>query len=270
MEWRPRAAPDRRVAPPPRAVRRYGERIMRLTVGPLPSAVYWRRRAVVLGAGLLFLIVLLYSCTGGDRNTAATPGPSATSSAPSSTPEPSGPVLTPQSGGPSASSGDSGGGPGGSEGGEGGPAGAGTATTGAPAAPVVDDGTCTDAEILVTPVALPATAQRGTVVNLQLKIKNKSQRTCSRDVGADLQELFIKSGAEKVWSSDTCGTGKGSDVQSFTPGFERLYELGWNGRDTSRCANGVAAGPYAPIGAYQVFARVGTKLSEPVKLTITG
>ncbi|WP_406040076.1 hypothetical protein OG799_30425 [Micromonospora sp. NBC_00898] len=241
---------------------------MRLTVGPLPPAIYWRRRAVVLGAGLLFLIVLLYSCNG-PRNTSATPAStsSPTGAAPSGAAESSGPVLTPQSSDPSAAPDDSGGGS------EGGPAGGGTATTDAPAgpaAPVVDDGTCTDAEILVTPVALPATAQRGTVVNLQLKIKNKSQRTCSRDVGADLQELFIKSGAEKVWSSDTCGTGKGSDVQSFTPGFERLYELGWNGRDTSRCNAGLAAGPYAPIGTYQVFARVGTKLSQPVKLTITG
>ncbi|GAB3381685.1 hypothetical protein GCM10027452_35090 [Micromonospora halotolerans] len=132
------------------------------------------------------------------------------------------------------------------------------------------DGTCADSEIQVTPVALPASAQRGTVVTLRLRVKNISERTCSRDVGADLQELYIKAGAAKVWSSDTCGTGKGSDVQSFTPNFERSYELGWNGRDVSRCANGVAAGPYAPIGTYQLFARVGTKLSEPVKLTITG
>ncbi|WP_438361802.1 hypothetical protein [Micromonospora sicca] len=174
-------------------------------------------------------------------------------------------MLTPQTDDPSAAPDDSGGGS------SGGPAGGGTVDApAAPAAPVVDDGTCTDAEILVTPVAQPATAQRGTVVNLQLKIKNKSQRTCSRNVGADLQELFIKSGAEKIWSSDTCGTGKGSDVQSFTPGFERLYELGWNGREANRCANGLANGDYAPIGSYQVFARVGTKLSEPVKLTITG
>ena len=242
---------------------------MRLTVGPLPPAVYWRRRAVVLGAGLLLLIVLLYSCNGPEPNTGATPRSTSSPAVtvPSATPEPSGSVLTPRSGDPSAPPDDSGGGS------EGGPVGAGTATTDVPAAPanpVVDDGTCTDSEILVTAVAQPATAQRGTVVNLQLKIKNKSQRTCSRDVGADLQELFIKSGAEKVWSSDTCGTGKGSDVQSFTPGFERLYELGWNGRDTSRCNAGLAAGPYAPIGTYQVFARVGTKLSQPVKLTITG
>src|SRR4051812_40387555 len=50
------------------AVRVYGDPIMRATVGPLPSAVYWRRRAVVLGAVLLSIIVLFVSCTGGDKN----------------------------------------------------------------------------------------------------------------------------------------------------------------------------------------------------------
>ncbi|MCP3783787.1 hypothetical protein NLX85_10470 [Micromonospora sp. A3M-1-15] len=249
---------------------------MRLTVGPLPPTVYWRRRAVVLGATLLFVIVLLYSCTGPDRNT----GGSAGGVSPSNTaaPGPTGSLLTPQSTSPSPTAGDSGGGSGTGDG-SGTNNGGGTGTNnggsgtndgGAPAAPVADDGTCTDSEIRVTPVAVPATAQRGTTVTLRLKIKNISDRTCSRDVGADLQELYVKAGAEKIWSSDTCGTGKGSDVQSFTPNFERSYELGWNGRDVSRCANGLANGPYAPIGTYQVFARVGTKLSEPVKLTITG
>lgn len=33
---------------------------------------------------------------------------------------------------------------------------------------------------------------------------------------------------------------------------------------------GVASGPNPPAGNYQVFARVGTKLSEPVKLVVTG
>ncbi|MEH1099735.1 hypothetical protein [Micromonospora sp. CPCC 205561] len=247
---------------------------MRLTVGPLPPAVYWRRRAVVLGAGLLFLIVLLYSCTGSDRNQGrgdARPSPGAPPSG--ATPEPTGSVLTPQTGAPSPGAA---GGPGAGEPSDGpaagGPAG-GPASESPPAAPVVPaagDGTCTDAEITVIPVVQPAAVVRGAVTDLQLKIKNRSERTCSRDVGADEQELFIKSGAEKVWSSDTCGTGKGSDPQSFTPGFERSYLVGWNGRDSSRCANGVAAGPNPPPGTYQVFARVGTKLSEPVKLTVTG
>ncbi|MEU5937640.1 hypothetical protein ABZ807_00405 [Micromonospora sp. NPDC047548] len=234
---------------------------MRLTVGPLPSAVYWRRRAVVLGAGLLFLIVLLYSCNqSGD--TATTTGAKTTPTSPAIHPSPTPP--TSGSAAPPATP-DSGGGP---------AADPGTTTTppaASPAGPaVVDDGTCTDAELSVTPVALPSEVGRGALVDLTLKVKNKSQRTCSRDVGADLQELFVKSGAETVWSSDTCGTGKGSDVQSFTPGFERSYQLTWNGKDVSRCAGGVAAGPTPPAGRYQVFARVGTKLSEPVKLVITG
>ncbi len=251
---------------------------MRLTVGPLPPAVYWRRRAVVLGAGLLFLIVLLYSCTGTDRNTGA-PGtdPSPTGSA-GAQPDPSGSVLTPQSGSPSPTAGDAGGGganngggnTGGGTTGDGGNTGGGANNGGATGQPVSDDGTCTDSELLVTPVAVPPTAQRGTVVTLRLKVKNVSNRTCSRDVGADLQELYVKSGAEKIWSSDTCGTGKGSDVQSFTPNFERSYELGWNGRLDNRCASGLAGGDFAAIGAYQVFARVGTKNSEQVKLTISG
>ncbi|MCW3813090.1 hypothetical protein ONA91_01275 [Micromonospora sp. DR5-3] len=235
---------------------------MRMTVGPLPPAVYWRRRAVVFGAGLLFLIVLLYSCANPDpKNTNATGvDPSSKASAPAA--QPTGSVLTPTSDSPSPTPGDAGGG---SDAGQ-----SGGASNDVPAAPVVDDGTCADSEIKVTPVAVPATAQQQTMVTLRLKIKNVSTRTCSRDVGADLQELFVKAGAEKVWSSDTCGTGKGSDVQSFTPNFERFYELGWNSRYSTKCANGLADGPYAQPGTYQVFARVGTKLSDPVKLTITG
>ncbi|WCN81219.1 hypothetical protein [Micromonospora sp. LH3U1] len=238
---------------------------MRLTVGPLSPAVYWRRRAVVLGAGLLFLIVLLYSCTGSGRSDGGKKAGAPPSSAPTSaaSPGPSGPMLTPQTGAP-ATSADAG------------------ATNPSPAitsnepplgaaAGSEDDSTCTDAEISVVSVASPTSVQRGATVDLQLKVKNTSDRTCSRNVGADLQEIFIKSGAEKIWSSDTCGKVQGSDPQSFTPNFERSYQVVWNGRDASRCdGSGLAAGPFPPLGAYQVFARVGTKLSAGVKLTVTG
>ncbi|MEV4659008.1 hypothetical protein [Micromonospora sp. NPDC049301] len=238
---------------------------MRLTVGPLPPAVYWRRRVVVLGAGLLFLIVLLYSCTGSGRSGGRPQAGGSATATPTSaaTPAPGGPVLTPQTGAPPASADPDTSSP------------SPEITSNEPppgsAAGSVDDGTCTDAEISVTSVARPTSVQRGAVVDLQLKIRNTSDRTCSRNVGADLQEIFIKSGAEKVWSSDTCGKVQGSDVQSFTPGFERAYQVGWNGRDTSRCdGSGLAAGPFPPAGTYQVFARVGTKHSAPVKITITG
>ncbi|RIV31682.1 hypothetical protein [Micromonospora radicis] len=239
---------------------------MRLTVGPLPPAVYWRRRAVVFGAVLLFLVVLLYSCNGQRGGNDATgngqPDPGV-----SGTPDPTGSVLTPQTGSPPPS-GDAGTGP--------------TEPSATPrtepsltndppaVAPVADAGTCTDQELSVTAVALPAQVVRGAAVDLHLKVRNRADRTCSRDVGATAQEIYIKSGAEVVWSSDACGTAAGSDVQSFTSGFERSYQVGWNGKDSSRCANGLADGPTPPAGTYEVFARVGTKLSQPAKLVLTG
>lgn len=206
----------------------------------------------MLGAILLFLIVLMYSCAGSDKSGAAAQSSKSPSPAqPQSTPS----VLTPETGAPPASEPPA-------------PAPT-TAATTASAAPPARDGECTDAEMSVTPVPSQTSAKRGATIDFRLKIKNVSNRTCSRDVGADLQELYVKLGARKIWSSDTCGTAKGSDVQSFTPGFEREYRVSWNGRDTTKCANGLASGPYPDPGEYQLFGRLGNKLSDPVKLTIT-
>ncbi|MDG4794325.1 hypothetical protein [Micromonospora sp. WMMD1082] len=242
---------------------------MRLTVGPLPPAVYWRRRAVVLGAVLLFLVVLLYSCSNGPNggNNATGDGQPDPGVA-TGTPEPTGSVLTPQTGSPP--SGDAGADPSTpADDPESEPETEPSLSNDPPVAdPVSDEGTCADRELSVTALALPAQVAPGAAVDLHLKIRNRSERTCSRDVGATAQEIYIKSGAEVVWSSDTCGTASGSDVQSFTPGFERSYQVGWNGKDSSRCANGLANGPTVQAGTYEVFARVGTKLSQPAKLVL--
>ncbi|WP_026270724.1 hypothetical protein [Salinispora pacifica] len=236
---------------------------MRLTVGPLPPAVYWRRRAVVLGAVFLFLVVVFYSSWGNSDESAnknASGQGQSSGDSPAASEPPVGPADPPDD------SGDAGGEePPNSESSE--PS---EAADPPPAPPSIDDGACTDADISVTAVAQPASVGKGDAVDLQLKIKNVSDRTCSRDVGADKQELFLKSGAATIWSSDSCGTGEGSDVQSFTPNFERSYRITWNGNDDSRCQGGVATGPEAPPGTYQVFARVGTKHSEPVELKVTG
>src|SRR5262249_25583714 len=44
--------------------------IMRLTVGPLPAAVYWRRRAAVLGGLLVIVLLIVYSCAGSTPSSA--------------------------------------------------------------------------------------------------------------------------------------------------------------------------------------------------------
>jgi hypothetical protein len=232
---------------------------MRLTVGPLPPAVYWRRRAIVLAVAVVIVFLIVQSCSGGSGNggeidTAATQDPATT---------PTVTIKRPQTGAPPTTAAAK-------------PSLVPTSAaavppspTGAPVVPPPDKGTCTDAEVAVTPVPGAAKAPRGQTIVIRLRIKNISTRTCSRDVGASVQELYIKRGANTVWSSDTCAGAKGVDVQSFTPAFEREYSVSWNGRDTTRCNNAEAGGPVPAAGDYQVFARVGTKISAPVKLTLT-
>ncbi|MEV4618381.1 hypothetical protein AB0J74_06630 [Asanoa sp. NPDC049573] len=227
---------------------------MRLTVGPLPPAVYWRRRAIVLGTAVVVIFLIVQSCSGGDASSSGN-AQNGHSSAPAAAPkttvlrpqidpttDEAAPTQDPPPSNPAPRTGD--------------------------AAPPPDDGSCTDAEMLVTPVPEVTSADRGTLIAIRLRIKNSGKRTCNRDVGADQQELYIKKGAAKVWSSDTCGNVKGTDVQPFTPGFEREYRVDWNGHDVSKCAGILADGPIPPAGDYQVFGRLATKTSNPVKLTL--
>ena len=127
---------------------------------------------------------------------------------------------------------------------------------------------CGDTEMSVTPVPAATTVKRGTPVTIRLKIKNIGTRQCNRDVGADPQEIYIDQGARKYWSSDTCSAAHSSNVQAFAPGAEREYSVTWNGRQSSKCAGGLAAGPVPIPGQYEVRGRLGTKVSNPVVLTI--
>lgn len=225
----------------------------------------------MLGAVLLAVVLLFWSCgggsddnPGGDAGRKPGPGvPSPTAPADDITLNPSETTEAPPGGPPPA-----GGQPGGETSTPDPPA-AGAPSGGAPAAPVAA-GPCADAEIQVTPVPLPATAQRGQPVGLQLRIKNVSARTCSRDVGSDVQEIYIKQGAQKIWSSDTCSTTPQPATQSLAPNAELQFEITWNGRDASRCANTQAAGPVPPAGEYEVIGRLSARHSNPVKLVLRG
>jgi len=228
---------------------------MRLTVGPLPSAVYWRRRAIVLGALFIVLLVLFTTCRGGGGSgaprTSASSTPTAGTSEPAPTPDAEQSPTPPATQAPTT----------------GAPAVPPPATTGAPAQPPA--GSCTDAEIKVTPVPSLTDAPAGQTIVIKLRIKNESDRQCSRDVGPDEQEIYIKKGAQVVWSSDRCGTYRGSEVKSFPPNFEMEFRATWNGRQSTSCANGAATGDAPKPGEYQVFGRVSSDVSAPVKLTLT-
>lgn len=230
---------------------------MRLTVGPLPPAVYWRRRAIVLTIVLSVIFVFVYACSNGpgDRKEAAQGQP---------LPARSGPTA---SGSASASPGASGSPATGSAS----PGRRSASPPGAAPAGQPTGQTCTDQEMQVTPGVQPVDAPRGGTVQLTIKIKNIGKRTCKRDVGADQQEIRIiqGGGSAKVWSSDDCNPRRGSNLQPFDPGLERSFSVTWNGRTSSKCDGNRAMGPLPPTGEYEVFARLGSKLSSPVTLTLS-
>ena len=238
----------------------------------------------MLGALLLGVIVLFVSCSGGDDNNSKR-GQGASSQAPTPAPaasmpeeEPSFTDADPGSGpslpdpgdltAPATGTGTGGTGTGTGTGGTGTGTGTGTGIDGNVNVTVPAGSACTDAEISVTPVPAATTVKRGTPLEIRLKIKNIGTRTCSRDVGALAQELYIVQGAQKVWSSDTCSSANQSDVQMISPGTEREYLVTWNGRTTTKCQGGLAAGAAPNAGIYEVRARLGTKISDPVRLAI--
>lgn len=240
---------------------------------------------MVLGALLLAVLILFLSCSGGDDEDGGTPrggGPATSTPNPGAGPlgsgtpvdEPSFEESRPPGGKPALPApsdavvdpeGD------GTDGQvPGAPGAPGPGTSGNPDLNVAAAaGQCADAEVSVTPIPSRTAAKRGTPVEILLKIKNVSTRTCSRDVGADLQEIYIKQGAFKVWSSDTCSTVKNSNVQKLASGAELEFGVTWNGRQSSRCSAGLAVGPAPQAGEYEVFGRLGGKVSAPVRLTLS-
>ena len=265
---------NRRVAPGAALVRVYGGPIMRTTVGPLPSSVYWRRRAVVLGAALLGIIVLFVSCSHGSGDDKAGPkgkAASSSSSLPTPAPADSDPDDQPSFvDNPPAGSGPSLPDPAQVQSQQGStpPTGTGGQTGANTNVTLPADGSCADSEMQITPSASLTTIHRAApTVDLTLTIKYVGTRTCSRDVGSDPQELYLSSGVQVYWSSDKCGTGGGHDVRQWSPGSVRAYKFTWNGRQSSSCDNGAASGPVPPPGQFQLRGRLGSLVSNPITLT---
>jgi hypothetical protein len=229
---------------------------MRLTIGPLSPSVYWRRRGVVLGALLIVILLIGYSCSSGGGSSTKTAGPQRSASP---TPQPSASVLFPSNEPTGVAAG---------------PNNAATASDSSSAVNSTGNaanqaGTCTDSELSVKPEPEAASVHQGVPVRFMIKIKNVSTRTCVRDLGAQMQELYLQQGNAKQWTSDACVKrgSTGTDVRTFPPNHEFSYWVIWEGKGT---AQGCENQPWMAKGTYQLFGRLGTKVSEPVAFTVTG
>jgi len=238
---------------------------MNLTVGPLPPAVYWRRRALVLGALVLLVLLLAYSCSGSSTSNASGRTPGAPSSrspqanaglvdspSPAVTLLPSAPVSLPPSMPPSMPPSPT--------------------PSLAPIPATTGTGTCTDDQIKVTPVISSTGSSsrliHGGTYDLKLKVRNISTVTCRRDVGSVPEELRVVAGHTKIWSSDDCGGGRGvaHDIRTFKPNVEIYAEVKWDSYDITTHSCKKSSTP-AKVGTYELLGRVGTK-SAAVRFAI--
>jgi hypothetical protein len=223
---------------------------MRLTVGPLPAAVYWRRRAFVLVVLFLAALVVWTSCSGAaESNKDGSGSLTPTLGTPSDTGAPK--ILTPIIGTSASASGSA----------------SATASASATSAP------CTDAELLLTAAANPNPTKVATTTTLTFKIKNVSGRTCERDVGGLPQELRILQGSTLIWSSDHCKPAGTSFIQKLAPGGEVMATVYWDGRKTVRdgkvdCTKPAPLDMRAPAGDYLVVGRLQDAYSPVVQLRV--
>jgi hypothetical protein len=219
---------------------------MRLTVGPLPAAVYWRRRAVVLVGLAIVVLIVSYACGGPSRSSAGNAAATITPDPVLSSSTPPHPFV------PSAS------------------ASASPTPTAFSLVTTAASGSCTDDEMELTATAEMSTVSPSQSVLVTLKVKNISGRTCSRDVGADAQELRLQDASGIVWSSDDCNPRHGVDVRSYPPGKQDTFTLTWSGlRSRSGTGAPECTGTTAPaVGVYDLVARLDKKFSTPFALKI--
>ncbi|MGA4801735.1 hypothetical protein [Streptomyces lavendulocolor] len=280
---------------------------LRNPVGPLPSSIYWRRRAVAASLVALLALLIVWFVSSGDDN-GKNGGDTSDGAAPATTitPGPSRPgaAISEQPGGrdeSSAGQGDDGGkngdtsapgGPGGGTdtGGDGtgtGPGGGGDGTgttSGGGSGGGTDTGAGAGGQQVpansplpnCTPTALQLTLRSvkvgyapGEKPRFQLVARNTSATTCKTDLGAKTAVLTIKNDeADQVWSSKDCPKGSGTLLLRVPAGGSVTHTVEWDRRPSvPRCATPPATA--AGPGTYLVEAAVPGVKVMPASFTLT-
>lgn len=99
-------------------------------------------------------------------------------------------------------------------------------------------------------------------------VTNTGRLACTRDLDPGLQELlvFAADGTTRVWSSNDCYPGGGVDVRLLRPGETVAASLTWSGRSSHPGCTGQRVP--VPAGDYLVVARLGQLTSPPTPFHI--
>ncbi|GAA2126004.1 hypothetical protein [Glycomyces algeriensis] len=210
--------------------------------GSQPESVYWRRRAIVAGAVivLVLLVVLGISALGGGDEEPEAKGDAAPNEwvAPSQSSTLNRPYVreTPTAAEPSGSP--------------------------SPTGPVVVP--CEPEDLMLQVVAAFDEVRSGSEVPVSVLVASGADATCT----ADLREVAVEltAGADIVYSTAHCETPQGEEVE-LSDGAGQTVEFSVDGlASEAECAG---ARRELPAGEYELRARLGEAVSAPTNLRLT-
>ncbi|MEU5430875.1 hypothetical protein AB0H73_35455 [Streptomyces olivoreticuli] len=259
---------------------------LRNPIGPLPSSIYWRRRAVALGLlGLLVLLGLWMLTLGGDggsgkdqskgssdgkgpSDTTITPGPVPSGTYYSQRPGGRGDSGTGGSGGVAndhgdvSGSGGSGGGTGGSGAGGSGGSGGGNGALGTgdgkavPASSSLPD--CTSGSVRLAVRSVKDSYGPDEKPKFEIVVKNSGSKACKVDFGSAAATLTITAtgGDDHIWSSGDCPRGKGPVLIELPGSGETKRTLEWNRERSAPQCGTPSGGGAVGDGTYRVEVKI--------------
>jgi hypothetical protein len=215
-------------------------------VGPLPAAVYWRRRALALtlllslaGGGVGAGIAL-----SGPRGTGTAVTPAAATTSRTAAPALDQVVPLVRSVQPP-------------------PATAASVSTGPAPVP---GGPCSDA-MLTLRVRAPVSAGVGTAQTFDLVVTNTSSVPCLRTLDGTGQELVLLDvDGARIWGSNDCAPPGSSAPRTLAPGQAVDVPLLWSGLTSAPLCTAARVAP--PAGAYLLRGRLGTLVSPDAPVTL--
>jgi hypothetical protein len=222
--------------------------------GPLPTQIYWRRRALAIGVAVLVIgviaaiVVVVVKTTGGSSaEQQATTAAAAPTPLPGENPEVKSPVMPPAQQAPPPTP---------------------TPTAAVTPPPVLNEGDdCPDSTLAVKGITNQPQYVVGDQPKFTMVVTNIGLVACKRDVGAAVLAAYVYSlDNGRLWSNLDCAPSNETLVKTFQPGEQVTTEVTWTGM-------GSAPGcplPRQPIGpgTYNLVVQLGNLRSATVPFTL--
>lgn len=224
--------------------------------GPLPTQIYWRRRALALGVAVVIIgivaAVVVMVVSGGSgaetknadqQQSAANAEEAAPTPLPGEAPGEKTPIVPPPQQAPP-------------------PAPTPTAAVAPP--PVLQEGDdCPDSTLAVKGITSQPEYVVGDQPKFTMVVTNIGLVACKRDVGAAVLAAYVYSlDNTRLWSNLDCAPSNETLVKTFAPGEQVTTEVTWTGMGSApQCPL-----PRQPIGAgtYNLIVQLGNLRSAPV------